>query len=74
MSQLTSSMVMATTTCTFQMELTSSVSTVRQVTMLVMVQVTQINLIINNNLRHSLGSAFFVFILGEGLVYKDFVL
>ena len=30
----------------------------RQVTMLVMVQVTQINLIINNNLRHSLGSVF----------------
>mgnify|MGYP000370408245 CR=1 FL=1 len=58
LSQLTSSMVMATTTCTFQMELTSSVSTVRQVTMLVMVQVTQINLIINNNLRHSLGSVF----------------
>ena len=26
--------------------------------MLVMVQVTQINLIINNNLRHSLGSVF----------------
>ena len=58
LSQLTSSMVMVTTTCTFQMELTSSVSTVRQVTMLVMVQVTQINLIINNNLRHSLGSVF----------------
>ena len=41
--------------------------------MLVMVQVTQINLIINNNLRHSLGSVF-LFYLGEGLVYKDFVL
>ena len=39
-------------------ELTSSVLTVRQVTMLVMVQVTQINLITNNNLRHSFGSVF----------------
>ena len=58
LSQSTSSMVMVTTTCTFQMELTSSVLTVRQVTMLVMVQVTQINLITNNNLRHSFGSAF----------------
>ena len=46
--------------------------TVRQVTMLVMVQVTQINLT-NNNLHTPSGSVFF-FILVKALFISDFVL